>query len=312
MAIATARPPFGGQCGVDIPHRTPSHRNGVAASRLQLPPGPWSTVLEGLCARFPAIGRARWLDRFERGLVRDADGRALAADAAYCVGAELTYYREVEREAEIPFEETVLHADEHLVVADKPHFLPVTPAGRHVEQTLLARLVRRLGNPDLVPLHRIDRGTAGLVLFSASAASRAQYQALFPQRRISKRYEALAPALPEATFPLLCRSHLERGEPFFRMREGEGAANSETRIEVISRDVDCWRYGLEPVTGRKHQLRVHMAALGAPILNDPLYPDCRESMEDDYARPLKLLARSLQFVDPISGEERRFESRFEL
>jgi tRNA pseudouridine32 synthase/23S rRNA pseudouridine746 synthase len=278
---------------------------------LQLPPGPWSTVLEGLCARFPAIGRERWLDRIERGLVRDADGRAVAADAAYRVGAELTYYREVESEPEIPFDEVVLHADEHLVVVDKPHFLPVTPAGKHVEQTLLARLVRRLGNPDLVPLHRIDRGTAGLVLFSARTDSRALYQALFPQRRISKRYEALAPALPDATFPMVRRSHLERGEPFFRMREGEGAANSETRIDVISRGEDSWRYGLEPVTGRKHQLRVHMAALGAPILNDPLYPDCGDQV-DDYAHPLKLLARSLQFVDPLSGQKRRFESQRDL
>ncbi|WP_345779021.1 pseudouridine synthase [Lysobacter sp. S4-A87] len=295
-----------------LPQPLPSHRNGVAASRLQLPPGPWTTVLEGLCARFPAIGRERWLDRFERGLVRDAEGQALAADAAYRVGAELTYYREVESEAEIPFDEAVLHLDEHLVVVDKPHFLPVTPSGKHVEHTLLARLVRRLGNPDLVPLHRIDRGTAGLVLFSARAESRALYQALFPQRRIGKRYEALAPALPEAAFPLVRRSHLERGEPFFRMREGGGVANSETRVDVISRGDGVWRYGLEPVTGRKHQLRVHMAALGAPILNDPLYPVCCDPVVDDYGRPLKLLARSLWFVDPIDGQERRFESRLEL
>lgn len=269
-------------------------------------------MLEGLCARFPAVGRARWLDRIERGLVRDAEGQALAVDAAYRVGAELTYYREVESEAEIPFTEVVLHADEHLVVADKPHFLPVTPSGRHVAQTLLARLVLRLGNPDLAPLHRIDRGTAGLVLFSANAATRAQYQALFPQRRINKCYEALAPGLPGLAFPLVRRSHLERGEPFFRMREGGAAANSETRIEVIERGDGIWRYGLEPVTGRKHQLRVHMAALGAPILNDPLYPECGEPVADDYKRPLKLLARTLQFVDPLSGQERRFESRLEL
>ncbi|QSX76715.1 pseudouridine synthase [Lysobacter arenosi] len=268
-------------------------------------------MLEGLCARFPSVGRARWLDRIERGLVRDADGRAVAAEDAYRVGAELTYYREVEGETEIPFDEVVLHADEHLVVVDKPHFLPVTPAGKHVEQTLLARLVRRLGNADLVPLHRIDRGTAGLVLFSARADTRALYQALFPQRSISKRYEALAPALPEAEFPLVRRSHLERGEPFFRMREGEGAANSETRIEVLDRSDGIWRYALEPVTGRKHQLRVHMAAIGVPILNDPLYPDCGDQV-DDYARPLKLLARSLQFVDPLSGQERRFESQRDL
>lgn len=290
----------------------PAHRNGVAASRWQLPPGPWPTVLEGLCARFPSVDRERWLDRIARGLVCDADGQPIAADARYRVGSEITYYREVPVEAPIPFEETVLHADEHLVVADKPHFLPVTPAGGHVEQTLLARLVRRLGIPQLVPLHRIDRGTAGLVLFSANPDTRAAYQSLFPQRRIAKRYEALAPALTALAFPLVRRSHLMRGEPFFRMREGEGEANSETRIDVLARGDGVWRYALEPVTGRKHQLRVHMAALGAPILNDPLYPTCAQSLVDDFERPLKLLAKSLRFVDPVSGEERVFESGLSL
>ncbi len=287
------------------------HRDGVAASRWQLPPGPWATVLDGLCARFPAIERTRWLDRMARGLVRDADGVAITPDSPYRVGAEIRYYREVPAERPIPFEEVVVHADDHLVIADKPHFLPVTPAGGFVAETLLARLVRRLGNPNLVPLHRIDRGTAGLVMFSADPDSRSRYQALFPQRLIRKRYEALAPALPGVSFPLVRRSRLEPGEQFFRMREADGddrEPNSESRIDVLERGEACWRYALEPVTGRKHQLRVHMAALGAPILNDPLYPWPGTEQGDDYERPLKLLARSLAFVDPISGAERRFES----
>ncbi|GAB3380799.1 RluA family pseudouridine synthase [Lysobacter fragariae] len=286
--------------------------HGLAASRLQLPPGPWHTVLDCLCARFPLIPREVWLDRFARGRVLDAGGAALAVDAPYRLGAEIRYFREVVDEAAIPFAETVLHVDAHLVVADKPHFLPVTPAGGHVRETLLARLVQRLGNPDLVPLHRIDRDTAGLVLFSANPATRDAYQSLFRQRRIHKRYEAIAPALPGLAFPLVHASRLETGEPFFRMREVDGVANSETRIDVIERDGEWWRYALEPVTGRKHQLRVHMAALGAPIRNDRLYPQLTPVADDDYSRPLKLLARALAFVDPLSGVERCFESGLRL
>ncbi len=284
------------------------------SSRLQLPPGPWATVLDCLCARFPAIAREVWIARFARGLVLDAAGAALAVDVPYRCGAEVGYFREVVDEPAIPFEETILHADVDLVVADKPHFLPVMPAGRFVRETLLARLVRRLGNPDLVPLHRIDRDTAGLVLFSANPATRAAYQDLFRLRRIDKGYEAMAPALLalERESVLVRRSRLVRGEPFFRMREAAadeaGAANSETRVEVLERGEAGWRYALTPVTGRKHQLRVHMAALGAPILDDPLYPVLRERADDDYSRPLQLLAKSLAFVDPLSGRARRFDS----
>lgn len=281
-------------------------------SRLQLPPGDWATLLEGLCARFPAIDRAQWQDRFDRERVLDAQGNALAADRPWQVGLEIVYFREVADEPPIPFAERIVYQDAHLLVADKPHFLPVTPAGRHVRETLLARLIATTGIRDLVPLHRIDRGTAGLVLFSTRADSRAAYQALFRERRIEKHYEALAPALPSLEFPREHASHLERGEPFFRMREGEGPANSLTRIRILQASGPLWRYGLEPVSGRKHQLRVHMAALGAAIAGDDFYPVLRERNDEDYHRPLQLLARSLAFVDPLNGRPRRFESTFEL
>jgi len=290
----------------------PSFTRDAHASTIHLPPGDWTTVLDSLCAHFTTISRAQWLDRIERGLVLDGHGLAIEPDTPYQAGLRIHYYREVIDEAPIPFTESVLHVDEHLVVADKPHFLPVTPAGGFVEQTLLRRLIRRLGNPDLVPLHRIDRATAGLVLFSANRASRDHYQALFRERRIDKRYEALAPALPQVAFPLLRHSRIVVGELFFRMQEVDGLPNSETRIEVIERGGDCWRYALHPVTGRKHQLRVHMAALGAPITDDTLYPVLTEKAADDYQRPLQLLAHSLAFVDPLSGELRRFESRLSL
>ncbi|KPY74778.1 Pseudouridine synthase, partial [Pseudomonas syringae pv. syringae] len=262
------------------------------ASTLYLPPGSWATVLDCLCAKFPAISREQWLDRFARGRVLDENGKAIAPDLAYREGLRVHYFREVANETPIPVVETILYADEHLVVADKPHFLPVTPAGEYVEQTLLRRLIHRLGNPDLVPLHRIDRHTAGLVLFSANRQTRSAYQTLFPTRRIDKFYQAIAPALPELTFPRLHESRLVEGEPFFRMQEGVGASNTRTQIEVLERQDKLWRYRLCPVTGKKHQLRVHMAALGAAICNDPFYPDVVKDPVDDYRNPLKLLASS--------------------
>ena len=290
-------------------HSDPAADPGeIPASSLQLPPGAWATLLEGLCARFPQIGRAQWLERFARGRVLDSQRQPLPADAPYRVGATIHYFREVKEEPRVPFEESILHLDEHLVVVDKPHFLAVAPAGVHVRETLLGRLLRRLGNPDLAPLHRIDRGTAGLVLFSANKSSRDAYQALFRERRIEKRYEAVAPGLPGLRFPLVRESRIVKSEPFFRMREGEGEANSRTRIEVLSSGGEWWRYALFPVSGRKHQLRVHLAGLGAPIRHDPYYPDLADQAPDDYGRPLQLLARGLSFVDPLSGVQRTFES----
>ncbi|MBA2237591.1 MAG: pseudouridylate synthase [Lysobacter sp.] len=291
---------------------SPPARDGTPASHVQLGVGPWSTVLQALCARFPRIPATAWQERMGEGRVLDDCGRPVQADAECRGGMNLYYYREVHAEPPIPFRESVLHIDAHLVVADKPHFLPVTPAGAYLHETLLSRLVRRLGNPALVPLHRIDRATAGLVLFSADPGSRDRYQALFRQRRITKRYEAWAPALPAMGFPHVRVSRLVPGEPFFRMCEAAGAPNSETRVEVIERAGRFWRYRLEPVSGRKHQLRVHMAALGAPILHDRFYPQLNEDSADDHDRPLQLLAQSLHFVDPLTGAVRDFVSTMTL
>lgn len=292
--------------------KRPPSIDGLAASTLQLPPGTWPTVLDCLCERFPAIARAQWLERMARGRVVDGAGTRVTPDTPHRVGLEIHYYREVPDEAPIPFDEVVLHVDADLLVADKPHFLPVTPAGTHVHETLLGRLIRRTGNPELAPLHRIDRETAGLVLFSTNPRSRAHYQALFRERRIAKHYEAIAPALPDVVFPCIRASRIVAGEPFFRMREIEGPANTETRIEVVARGDGAWRYALTPVTGRKHQLRVHMAALGAPIANDALYPSLRDRATGDYSAPLQLLAKRLSFVDPLSGAERSFSSDLQL
>jgi tRNA pseudouridine32 synthase/23S rRNA pseudouridine746 synthase len=288
-------------------------RDGVGASHVQVPAGvpKHTTALAFLQAQFPSIPPKVWRARFDRGLVLSGRGVPISADARVSVGDDLHYYREFESEPHIPFEAEVIWRDEHLLVVDKPHFLPVIPAGRWVRESLLVRLRTALDLPDLVPLHRIDRHTAGLVVFSVDAATRGTYQALFPRREVGKVYEAIAPYRPGLALPTTRRSRLVRGEPFMRMREQDSAEpNSETRIELMEcLDDGRARYRLLPITGRKHQLRVHLAALGIPIANDPLYPAVLDTGETDFSAPMKLLARSLEFVDPLDGRPRRFESR---
>ena len=246
------------------------------------------------------------------GLVADEFGDPVTAQRPFQGHMRLYYYRALPFEARIPFEATVLFQDEHLVVADKPHFLPVTPSGHYLQETLLVRLKNQLGIDSLTPIHRIDRETAGLVLFSVRPEERNAYQALFRRHEIVKHYEALAPWRPELRFPLQRKTRIVEDEPFFRQREVPGEANSETLIEVLQVRGEQALYALSPVTGKKHQLRVHMNALGLPICNDRMYPPVDATPADDYAQPLQLLAKSIAFTDPLSGKARRFESRLGL
>jgi len=287
---------------------SPPPIDGVGASRVQLRPGDGATLLDALCARFPAIGRDAWTSRFARGRVLDAAGCVLDAHAPLTRGGDVYYYREVADEAVCSGVETLLHVDDDIAIVDKPHGLAVMPAGRFARDTLLARLMRRLDSDGIAPLHRIDRDTAGLVMFSLRPATRDAYLALFRDRAIRKRYQAIAAPLPGMVFPLERASRIERGEPFHVMHEVAGEANSCSRVDVIERGAAAWRYSLEPVTGRKHQLRVHMAALGAPIANDALYGSPAGVGSDGEAAPLKLLAKTLEFNDPVAGCRRRFES----
>jgi tRNA pseudouridine32 synthase / 23S rRNA pseudouridine746 synthase len=286
-----------------------SGRSRPPVSTVHLPHGDWATVLDALCARFAAVPRDQWRDRMDRGTVLDVNGQPIDREHRYTPGMCVHYFREVPDEPTIPFTESVLHIDDDLVIADKPHFLPVMPAGIYVRETLLTRLIERLDNNQLVPLHRIDRATAGLVMLSCNPETRSRYQELFRQQRIRKHYEAVAPALNELVFPHVRRSRLAEAQEFFRMRELPGDANSETIIDVVERGATHFRYALTPVTGRKHQLRVHLAALGAAILNDRLYPTLRAPAPDQHAYPLQLLARSLEFSDPLTGKLRRFDSQ---
>lgn len=291
-------------------------REGVNPSCVVLPSQNWGWggVFDFLVQRLPAVDRADWLQRMEAGEVLDEWGQRITPLSPFVAGLRIYYYRAVGSEPAIPFEASILYQDEHLLVADKPHFLPVVPSGAYLQETLLVRLKRQLGLRELSPLHRIDRDTAGLVLFCVQRATRGRYQALFRERCIHKVYEAIAPWRPELglSFPRQHQSRLQESTPFFRMHEVAGSPNSCTQIDLLDVAAPWARYRLAPISGKRHQLRVHMAALGLPLWGDTFYPTLRERPVQDYRQPLQLLARELAFTDPLSGQERRFCSQRHL
>ncbi|MDC6167101.1 pseudouridine synthase [Paucibacter sp. XJ19-41] len=285
--------------------------DGISASALALQPGPWALLLDCLAERLPLVSRDDWRVRMAAGQVLDEQGRTLPPETPYRAGRRVFYYRQLAAEPEIPFAETLLFQDEQLLVADKPHFLPVTPKGRYVQQTLLTRLKKLSGIATLTPVHRIDRETAGLCLFAVRPQDRDAYQRLFRERAVEKVYEAIAGYRQDLTLPLRYRSRLqERADAFMQMAEVAGEPNAETHIALLERLSDSLaRYELRPSTGQKHQLRAQMSALGLPIVGDRIYPVLLpEQAEPDYTRPLQLLAREIAFTDPVTGQARCFRS----
>ncbi|MEU3187741.1 pseudouridine synthase [Streptomyces sp. NPDC006923] len=301
-------------------HRTPPasplpQRDGIDPVRLRLPADPggaWPTVRDHLVARFgSAIGAGRVEAMFREGRFVGADG-PVAADEPYTPGRYLWFHRDFAAEQRVPFEIGIVHRDERIVVADKPHFLATTPRGSHITETALARLRRDLGLPELQPAHRLDRLTAGLALFVVRAGDRGAYQTLFRDRRVRKEYEAVAAYDPGAALPVTVRSRIEKEPGVMAAREVPGEPNSESRVELVERRGGLGRYRLLPATGRTHQLRVHMNSLGLPLVDDPVYPVVLPPGPEDYSRPLQLLAKVLEFTDPVTGEPFRFESRLRL
>ncbi len=282
---------------------TPSYATLPA---LERPP---ATLLDYLAERFPHVGKGTWRARITAGHVTFDDDQPLSLATPYRAGARIRYFREVAKEPEVPFGEEILFKNEHLLVADKPHFLPVTPSGPWVNECLLHRLRRRLDNRDLVVAHRLDRETAGLVLCCKDPTVRGLYGRLFQEGRVGKEYLAVARGTgPPPQEPIDVASRLVPGEPWFRMQTVPGPPNARTRVELIA-----WRDGrglfrLTPATGKTHQLRVHMAELGFPLVNDRTYPELQPAAPPDFTRPLQLLAKGLRFHDPVSGRELSFRS----
>ncbi|GLF96210.1 pseudouridine synthase [Streptomyces yaizuensis] len=293
-------------------------RQGVDPVRVRLPEDPggvWRTVYDHFVARYGrAIGAERVGELFARGQVVSLAG-VVAADEPYEVGRVLWFHRDFAPERAVPGVIGVVHRDERLIVVDKPHFLATTPRGSHITQTAVTRLRHELGSPLLQPAHRLDRLTAGLVLFVVRPGDRGAYQTLFRDRLVRKEYEAVAAYDPGVALPRTVRSRIVKVPGVPAAWEEAGEPNSESRIELVAHAGGVGGYRLRPTTGRTHQLRVHMSGIGLPILDDPLYPVVREAVpeaEEDWSRPLQLLARALEFTDPVTGEHRRFESRLRL
>lgn len=290
-------------------------REGVSASVVAVPAGHWPSLLDFLAQRMPGVTRSEWAARLDQGLVLQQSGQSARADQPCLAGQRFHYYRHVADEPHLPMQASVLFEDEHLLVADKPHFMPVTPSGPYVQQCLLVQLKRLTGLTDLVPLHRIDRETAGLVLFGKGQRERDAYHALFREQAIRKTYRAVAPHRPDLALPRVHTSRLaEDPAHFFKMCEVPGEPNSETRIALMRTEGDRALYQLEPLSGKRHQLRVHMMALGLPIEGDQFYPEVMRGPDEPeiLGRPLQLLAHTLQFTDPHTGERRQWTSALQL
>ncbi|WP_353941469.1 pseudouridine synthase [Streptomyces sp. HUAS MG91] len=287
-------------------------RDGIDPVRVRLPvdgTDTWPTVRDHLVERLRA-GDGVIDAMIADGRIVRADGTAVTATTAYEPGGHVWFHRDLAPETPVPFPLGIVYRDAHIVVADKPHFLATTPRGSHVAETALARLRRELGIPALGPAHRLDRLTAGLVLFVVRPQERGRYQTLFRDRLVAKEYEAVAPYDPAVPLPATLRSRIEKEPGVLAAREvPDGEPNAETGVRLDGRAGPLGLYRLTPHTGRTHQLRVHMNSLGLPILGDPLYPAVIDAVAPgDFRRPLQLLARTLEFRDPVTGREHRFVS----
>ncbi|MDQ0661630.1 tRNA pseudouridine32 synthase/23S rRNA pseudouridine746 synthase [Arthrobacter ulcerisalmonis] len=305
-------------------------RDGVNATRLRLPEeGPWDTAMDYMMHRWGHIDPQGIEDRFDAGEIVGEGGIPLDRATPLQDHTFIWYYRTLPPETRLPVEISILHQDEHLLVVDKPHFLPTTPGGTYIQESALVRLRNQLDLPDLIPMHRLDRMTAGVLLFSTNPKTRGKYQVLFEKRQVQKEYECVsaaepAPGHPAVEFPVVVRNRMTKSRSYLLAEVIDGQPNAETRIERLetfdggaslgehNSRRRLARYRLEPHTGKTHQLRVHMASLGLGIVNDSFYPDLLDKAPDDYAKPLQLLAHGIRFVDPISGRPVEYRSSLEL
>ncbi|MEV6711284.1 RluA family pseudouridine synthase [Lentzea sp. NPDC051208] len=287
-------------------------RHGLDAARLRLPSeGTWPSLRDHLVERLPRVAAERVDEMLAEERIWGVAG-PLGIDAPFVPDSYIWFHRDLPVEVPVPFEVGVVYQDDDIVVADKPHFLATIPRGAHIMQTALVKLRDSLGLPDLSPAHRLDRVTAGLVLFVVRRELRGKYQTMFRDRLVRKEYEAIAPYDPALELPRVVRSRIIKERGIITAFEVDGEPNAETHVSLVEHRGALGRYHLKPLTGRTHQLRLHMSGLGVPIVNDDFYPVLRDRPLDDFSSPLQLLAHTLSFVDPISGVDRSFTSGLKL
>lgn len=276
--------------------------------------GAWLSLRDHLVERLAQGLDAAEVDRkLAAGEFVDATGTPVPADAPFVPQSVVWAHRDLPDEVDVPFEIDILHQDDRIVVIDKPHFVSTMPRGQHVVQSALARTRVLTGLHRLTPAHRLDRPTAGVLMFTTEQRWRGAYQRVFAEARAHKEYLAVAPVRGDLELPLVRRTHIVKEHGTFQAREVEGAApNAETLVELVDRRGDLGLYRLTPRTGRTHQLRCQLDGLGIPIAGDPLYPEARDEPLGDFSRPLQLLAAVLEFTDPVDGSRRRFETRRSL
>ena len=291
-------------------------RHGLDAAWVRTPDTyeggvpPWATMREFLVDRLPA--RALVGQRLRAGDFVDQSGQPLTGDEPYRPHTFVWFHRALAPEAPAPFPITVLEVNERFVVADKPHFMATTPRGAHVTETALVKLRLSLDLPELAPAHRLDRLTAGVLVFTTRREYRGAYAGVFQSGNAHKTYEALAPFDPALEFPRRIVGRIEKRRDSLQAELVEGQPNTETLVEIEEVRGAYAHYRLTPTTGKTHQLRVHMASLGLPIVGDSLYPAVMEVAPDDFSAPLQLIARRLWFTDPIDQTPRDYTSQREL
>jgi tRNA pseudouridine32 synthase/23S rRNA pseudouridine746 synthase len=274
---------------------------------------PYPSILGFLSKRFPSVTVDCWKKRIAEGKVLDEGSNPISPDTEYAPCKRLFYFREVDIEPVIPFTEEILFQNDDILAACKPHFLPVTPGGRYVNECLLNRLRKSTGIKDLAPVHRIDRETAGIVLFSVNKKTRGLYGGLFMNGKIEKTYQAISACLPhQERTAWVVENRIVRGEPWFRMKTEPGEVNARSSINLLEVKDKRAHFLLKPLTGKTHQLRIHMGSLGFRILNDRYYPELQPETDDNFDNPLQLIAKILRFQDPVTGKNREFISERKL
>ncbi len=287
--------------------------NGIASSFIVTPTEIfWNSVESFLLASFPHLDPAKFQQRVHDGRIYYDDGSSVKLNATCIAGQRLWYFREIENEVKIPFDYEVLHEDEHIIVVDKPHFLSTTPVGNFLHETVVTRMRKRTGNMQITPAHRLDRSTAGVLMLTKHKGAREKYQSLFARRDTDKTYHAICQqnASLQTSFDIALRIKPNDNDMFVSVSPGK--PNSHTKVRQLQSNNKLSLYELKPVSGKKHQLRVHMSHYGAAIVNDNWYPIAEPESPDHFNKPLQLLAVSLAFTDPFSGQIREFRTKRQL